>query len=111
MIFWVLSSQEIYQLDSFNSLQNMFRDMGVETSLNKIVGPTSIINCAGTLIDAQNMMMTVLPEWLVAPVGFSYVEYSDSSEIWVAITSELRKVTQRWISGLNIYPSLVVQVF
>ena len=46
--------------DSFRLFQRTIEDIGVEASREKTVEPTSRINCVGTLVDAENMTISVI---------------------------------------------------
>ena len=48
--------------DSFTTLQRTLRDLGLKEAENKRVQPTQVINCVGTLVNAENMTLGVLPE-------------------------------------------------
>ena len=48
--------------DSYNTFHRTLRDLGVREAESKQVAPTHELNCVGTLVNAKNMTVSVLPE-------------------------------------------------
>ena len=65
--------------NSFRAFKRLLKNLNIDQSIDKEIEPTSMINCIGTLVSAQDQTLQVLPERMHA--------------LWVELNSWLNKNT------------------